>query len=93
LPPAALPQVEELLAFARVKPVVNQVELHPHLAQRKLVGVCYRKGVTCVAYAPLGSHRSQELVSDAGVGELAQQLGKTPAQVGQAAAALRILHG
>ncbi len=36
-------QVEELLQHARIKPVANQVELHPFLAQRKLVGVCARK--------------------------------------------------
>lgn len=36
-------QVEELLEYARIKPVANQVELHPFLAQRKLVGVCARK--------------------------------------------------
>lgn len=36
-------QVEELLEYARVRPVANQVELHPLLAQRKLVGVCLRK--------------------------------------------------
>ena len=36
-------QVEELLEHARIKPVANQIELHPFLAQRKLVGVCARK--------------------------------------------------
>lgn len=36
-------QIEELLEYARIKPVANQVELHPFLAQRKLVGVCARK--------------------------------------------------
>ncbi len=36
-------QVEELLECARIKPVANQVELHPFLPQRKLVGVCARK--------------------------------------------------
>lgn len=36
-------QVEDLLEYARIKPVINQVELHPLLAQRKLVGVCARK--------------------------------------------------
>lgn len=41
-------QVEEVLAFARIKPVVNQIELHPLLAQRKLVGVCLRKVGCCV---------------------------------------------
>ena len=36
-------QLEALLEHARVRPVANQVELHPLLAQRKLVGVCLRK--------------------------------------------------
>ncbi len=31
------------MALARIKPVCNQVELHPFLPQRKLVGTCYRK--------------------------------------------------
>lgn len=39
----SLKQVEELLAHARIKPVANQIELHPFLAQRKMVGVCARK--------------------------------------------------
>ena len=43
-------QVEELLAHARIKPVANQVEVHPFMAQRKLVGVCARK-VTIVTTA------------------------------------------
>ena len=39
----SLKQVEELLEHARIKPVANQIELHPFLAQRKMVGVCARK--------------------------------------------------
>ena len=39
----SLKQVEELLERARIKPVANQIELHPFLAQRKMVGVCARK--------------------------------------------------
>lgn len=50
-PPA---QVEDLLATCRVRPLVNQVELHPLCAQRKLVGVCFRHGVQCVAHSALG---------------------------------------
>lgn len=38
-----LSKLEELLQTAVVKPVVNQVELHPFLSQRKLVGGCRRK--------------------------------------------------
>jgi hypothetical protein len=36
-------QVEEVLSYARIRPVANQIELHPLLAQRKLLGVCRRK--------------------------------------------------
>eukprot|EP00887_Chlorella_sp_A99_P004505 scaffold34.g4505.t1 len=56
-----LTQVEDLLSWARIKPVVNQVELHPLLAQRKLVGVCLRKGVHSVAYSPLGHSKTDLL--------------------------------
>lgn len=57
-----------------------QVELHPLLAQRKLVGVCLRKGVHCVAYSPLGIS-STELLEHPAVTQAAQETGKTPAQV------------
>ena len=39
----SLKQVEQLLEHARIKPVANQIELHPFLAQRKMIGVCARK--------------------------------------------------
>lgn len=42
-------QIEELLGFARISPAANQVELHPRLAQRRLVGFCTRK-VAAVAH-------------------------------------------
>ena len=43
-----------LCSAARIKPVVNEVEAHPLMAQRKLVGVCRRYGVTPAAHTPLG---------------------------------------
>ena len=36
-------EVDHLLSKARIPPAVNQVELHPLLSQRKLVGTCARK--------------------------------------------------
>lgn len=39
----SLGQIEDLLSWACIKPVVNQVELHPFLPQRKLVGGMLRK--------------------------------------------------
>eukprot|EP00966_Prymnesium_polylepis_P305067 7048946-Prymnesium_polylepis.1 len=44
-----------LAAFPDDKPEVNQVELHPYLAQPELVEVCREHGIALMAYSPLGS--------------------------------------
>ena len=36
-------QLGRLCGSARIKPAVNQIELHPLLSQRRLVGACARK--------------------------------------------------
>mmetsp|Transcript_17860 Transcript_17860/g.30632 ORF Transcript_17860/g.30632 Transcript_17860/m.30632 type:complete len:406 (+) Transcript_17860:89-1306(+) len=83
----SLKQVEDLLAGARIKPVVNQVELQPFLPQRKLLGVCFRKGVQCMALSPLhelGSpeqSQQEELLEHLVVIKIAEAVGKSPAQV------------
>ena len=41
--------VENLVKTCEIKPVVNEVELHPMLSQRKLVGVCRRWGLALLA--------------------------------------------
>lgn len=48
-------QIERLLVSARIKPVTNQVECHPYLAQTKLSEYMRTKKITLTAYAPLGS--------------------------------------
>lgn len=55
---ASVPMVESVCATCRIKPVVNEVEAHPLMAHRKLVGVCRRYGVVPVANAPLGMRPS-----------------------------------
>jgi diketogulonate reductase-like aldo/keto reductase len=37
--------VMDLLKYARIKPAVNQVELHPYLVQESLVWFCQKEGV------------------------------------------------
>ena len=76
----SLKQVEDVLSFAKIAPVVNQIELHPLLAQRKLLGVCARKGVRCVGYSPLG-HSKNDLLEHPEVIRVANEVGKSPAQV------------
>ena len=82
-------QVEEVLAAARIPPVVNQVELHPRLPMRKMVGVCLRRGVQCVAYSPLG--QGKMLVNNEVVDAVAKEVGRTPAQARLRSAGLRSL--
>ena len=77
----SLAQVEDVLSWCTHKPVVNQIELHPMLPQRKLVGVMLRKGVHSVAYSPLGHGVSKELLEHPVVTKVAQETGKSNAQV------------
>jgi len=45
----------DLLTYARIKPVCNQVELHPYHAQNDLLNCMKYFHITPVAYSPLGS--------------------------------------
>ena len=48
-------KLQHLLQHARVRPEVNQVELHPLLQQPDLEAFCRQQGIHLTAYSPLGS--------------------------------------
>jgi len=50
-----LQRVRDLVNNSRIKPEMNQVELHPYLPQTDLVEGCKALGVHLTAYSPLGS--------------------------------------
>ncbi|KAF2500258.1 Aldo/keto reductase [Lophium mytilinum] len=47
--------LEQLLSYARVKPAVNQIEIHPFLPNGELVEWCLARNILPAAYSPLGS--------------------------------------
>ncbi|KAL0952438.1 hypothetical protein HGRIS_006709 [Hohenbuehelia grisea] len=50
----SIKNLERLLKTAKVVPAVNQVELHPYLAQNDLLQFCQEKGIILTAYAATG---------------------------------------
>ncbi|KAG7378973.1 hypothetical protein PHYPSEUDO_009261 [Phytophthora pseudosyringae] len=70
--------LEKLLKTAKVKPAVNQVELHPWLTRSSLVEYCKEHGILLEAYSPLAKAAK---LADPTLFEIANELGATPAQV------------
>jgi D-xylose reductase len=48
-------QLRDLQAGARIQPAVLQVEMHPLLAQEKLLRFCREAGIAVTAFSPLGA--------------------------------------
>jgi 2,5-diketo-D-gluconate reductase A len=60
-------------------PAVNQIELHPYLQQAELRALHAERGIVTEAWSPLA--KGGELLADPVVTALAEQYGRTPAQV------------
>jgi len=77
----------DLLSYAEIKPVVNQVEVHPYLGQDDLVNFCQKYGIQVVAYSPFargevefsnaGGRVHKSLLTEPTILELAKKYGKT----------------
>ncbi|KAI8071453.1 NADP-dependent oxidoreductase domain-containing protein [Gongronella butleri] len=76
----AIPNLERLLAAAKIAPAVNQIELHPYCPQFKLLEYCASKNIHVTAYSPLGSSGSP-LLADATLTKIAEETKATVAQV------------
>merc|ERR1711879_236303 len=75
-------QIRELMAFAKVKPVANQFEVHPHLQQDELFKACEEHGITVCGYGPLKPF-TKDLAGGRAAVKIAEELGNgaTAAQV------------
>jgi 2,5-diketo-D-gluconate reductase A len=72
--------LDKLLAVARIRPVVDQIELHPYWQQADLLPVLAQHDIVAEAWYPLG-HGSRELLAEEAVATAAAAHGKSAAQV------------
>jgi diketogulonate reductase-like aldo/keto reductase len=55
-----IPKLRLLLRDARIKPAVNEMELHPHFQQTELFDFVRANGIEPIGYSPLGSPNRPE---------------------------------
>jgi diketogulonate reductase-like aldo/keto reductase len=76
-----LDKLREIVAAARIKPAVVQVESHPYHPQWDLLDYCHQQGIVLLAFAALGHGMEPRLLDDPVIVGIARRLRKTPAQV------------
>ncbi len=79
-----------LVETAKIKPEMNQIELHPFLQQPEMLTYCRKKNILLTAYSPLGSgdrpahlksETEQILLENPNIQQMAQKKGCSAAQI------------
>ena len=84
-----LEKLREIVAVARIRPAIVQVESHPYLPEWNLLDFCREHGIVLQAFAALGHAMEPNLLADPVITVIAERLHKTPAQVALAWAVQR----
>jgi diketogulonate reductase-like aldo/keto reductase len=85
----ALEKLRGVVAVARIKPAVVQVESHPYLPEWELLEFCREHGIVVQAFAALGHAMQPSVLNDPVITAIAKRVHKTPAQVALAWAVQR----
>lgn len=70
--------LENLMKDAEIKPMVNQIEYHPHLTQKEVQEFCKKEGIQMEAWSPL---KRGALLNEPTLVEIGKKYGKSTAQV------------
>ncbi|KAF2210645.1 hypothetical protein CERZMDRAFT_45028 [Cercospora zeae-maydis SCOH1-5] len=78
--------LKDMLSWAKVKPAVNQIEIHPFLPNEELVKFCFENNILPQAYSPLGSQNQvpttgEKVNTNKTLNEIAEKGGNSLAQV------------
>ena len=78
--------LKKLLAYAKIKPAVNQIEIHPFLPNYEVVDFCLENDIIPQAYSPLGSQdqipsTGEKVRTNKALNDVADRSGHTLAQV------------
>lgn len=84
-----LEKLREIVAVARIKPAMVQVESHPYLPEWEMLEFCLQHGIVLQAFAALGHAMQPNLLADPVITRIAGRVHKTPAQVALAWAVQR----
>jgi diketogulonate reductase-like aldo/keto reductase len=85
-----VPKMQLLLRDARIKPVANEMELHPHFQQPEFFRYLIENGIQPIAFSPIGSPARPERdrtpedtspIEDPAICQIARRLGVHPAVV------------
>lgn len=69
--------LEKLFTTANIKPMVNQIELHPYLSQVELRNFCKTNDIVITAWSPLGRGK---VLQDETIKAIGEKYGKSIAQ-------------
>ncbi|ORY01933.1 2,5-didehydrogluconate reductase [Basidiobolus meristosporus CBS 931.73] len=70
--------LDELLEYCTIRPVINQIEIHPWLTRVELVEYCRKLNIAVEAYSPLAKGRK---LNDERLVNIASKHSKDPAQI------------
>lgn len=86
----SIAKLKNLVDHARLKPEMNQIELHPYLQQPSMLEFCHANNIHVTAYSPLGSGTRPDslkatneptLLKEPAIAAIAKRHGVSPAQV------------
>lgn len=83
---ASVMSLLDMMAYAKIQPAVNQIELHPYNIQDDLVEFCQQNNIQVTAYSPLGTPGGLDagepvLLEEDVLKDIAREVNRTSAQV------------